>query len=166
MTTIQKDKYIFSVDIEKTKEYYKTLPLCDCPYCRNYYRQIKDKLPKLDAFLKEFGVNISKPDEIFSIEMDNYIDYINVYYTVCGNIKSMGKHEINLYDHSLLNIAITDDFSPPNEQTEAYFVISVMGIKLPGVLEEPFPTTDDPFPTTKEKISEKLKNYFKKLFNK
>lgn len=158
MTTIQKDEYIFSVDIEKTKEYYKTLSLCDCPYCRNYHKQIKDKLPKLDAFLKEFGVNLSKPDEIFSIEMDNYIDY-NVYYTVCGNIKSMGKPEINLYDHSLLDIAITDDFSPPNEQTEAYFVISVMGIKLPWVLEEPFPTT-------KEKISEKLKNYFKKLFNK
>jgi len=69
MTTIQKDEYVFSVDVEKTKEYYKTHTLCDCVCCRNYYAQIKDKLPKLNAFLSEFGVDISKPDEAMSAEM-------------------------------------------------------------------------------------------------
>ena len=77
MTTIQKDEYVFSVEVEKTQEYYKTHSICDCVCCRNYYVQIKNKFPKLNAFLSEFGIDISKPDEIVSVEMDNYIDYIN-----------------------------------------------------------------------------------------
>lgn len=64
MTTIQKDEYVFSVEVEKTQEYYKTHSVCDCVCCRNYCVQIKNKFPKLNAFLSEFGVDISKPDEI------------------------------------------------------------------------------------------------------
>lgn len=45
MTTIQKEEYIFSVDVEKTKAYYKMHSLCKCPCCRNYYARIKEKLP-------------------------------------------------------------------------------------------------------------------------
>lgn len=139
MTIIQKDEYVFSVDIEKTQEYYKTHSICECVCCRNYYAQIKNKLPKLNAFLSEFGVDISKPDEIMSIEMNNYIDYINVDYTVCGNIKSMVKHEIDIHDDLFLSIVITNGYASPNEQTEDYFTISVMQIELPWVLDEPFP---------------------------
>ncbi|MGN0560190.1 MAG: hypothetical protein ACI4K8_03975 [Candidatus Fimenecus sp.] len=82
MTKIQKDEYVFFADVEKTQEYYKTHSICDCVCCRNYYAQIKNKLPKLNDFLSEFGVDITKPDEIMSVEMDDYIDYINVDYTV------------------------------------------------------------------------------------
>lgn len=139
MTEIQKDEYVFYVNIEKTQEYYKTHSVCDCVCCRNYYAQIKNKLPKLNDFLSEFGVDISKPDEIMSAETDNYIDYINVDYTVCGNITSMGKYEIDIYDDLFLSIIITDGFTSPNEQTEEYFTISVMQIRLPWVLDIPFP---------------------------
>lgn len=139
MRTIQKDEYIFSVNIEKTQEYYRTHSLCDCVCCRNYYAQIKDKLPKLNYFLSEFGVDISKPDEIMSIEMENYIDYINVDYTVCGNVKSMCEYEIDIYDELFLSIVITNGFASPNEQSKEYFTISVMQMKLPWVLDEPFP---------------------------
>ena len=69
MTTIKKENYTFSVDTEMTREYYETHSLCDCENCRNYYTQIKDRFPKLGMFLSEFGVDISKPDEIFSFEM-------------------------------------------------------------------------------------------------
>ena len=47
MTTIQKNEYVFSVDVEKTQEYYKTHSICDCVCCRNYYAQIKNKLRQI-----------------------------------------------------------------------------------------------------------------------
>lgn len=153
MTAIQKDEYIFSVDIKKTQEYYKTHSICDCPCCRNYYAQVKNKLPKLNEFLSEFGVDISKPDEIMSVEENNYIDYITVDYTVCGDVQSMGTYEIDIYDNLFLSVIITDGFASPNEQTEKYFTISVMQIKLPWVLNEPVP-----IPIT-EKIGCKFKNF-------
>lgn len=139
MTNIQKNDYVFSVEVEKTQEYYKTHSICDCVCCRNFYAQIKSKLPKLNDFLIEFGVDISRPDEIMSIEMEDYIDYINVDYTVCGRVKSFGDCEINLQDNMLLSIIITDGFASPNEQTGDYFTISIMKIKLPWVLDEAFP---------------------------
>ena len=139
MITIKKAEYVFSVNTEQTEKYYETHSLCDCGNCRNYYAQIKDKFPKLDAFLREFGVDISKPDEIWSVEMGDYIDYINVDYTVCGSIKSMGQHEIDIYDNSFLSVVITDGSVSPNEQTGACFTFSVTKIKLPWVLDEPSP---------------------------
>lgn len=160
MKRIQKDEYVFSVEVEKTQEYYKTHSICDCVYCRNYYAQIKNKLPKLNDFLSEFGVDISKPDEIISVEMDNYMDYINVDYTVCGNIESMGEYEIDIYDDLFLSIVITDGFASPNEQTGAYFTISVMQMKLPWVLDDPFPK-----PIT-EKVVAETKKFWERLKNK
>lgn len=47
MTTIKIDEYTFSVDVEKTREYYETHFLCDCASCRNFYAQVRGKLPKL-----------------------------------------------------------------------------------------------------------------------
>ena len=51
MITLQKEDDAFSVDTEQTQRYDEAHSLCDCGYCRNYYAQIKGKLPKLDAFL-------------------------------------------------------------------------------------------------------------------
>lgn len=137
MTNIQKDEYVFSVDIEKTQEYYRTRSLCHCAYCRNYYAQVKNRLPKLDRFLSEFGVDISRPDEISSVEMDNSIDYLNLDYTVCGSVQSMGEYEIDIYDDLFLSCIITNGYASPSEQTGPYFTISVMQIQLPWVLDEP-----------------------------
>lgn len=160
MTTIKKDDYIFAVDIEKTEEYYKTHSLCDCVYCRNYYAQIKDKFSRLNDFFSEFGVDISKPDEIESFETDNCIDYIYVDYTVCGDTEQTGKNQIVIYDNSQLIITITNGFASPNEQTGEYFTITVMGIKLPWVLDEPFPGPK------KKKALSKGTCLLKKLFKK
>lgn len=162
MTTIQKDEYVFSVDIEKTQEYYKTHSICNCGCCRNYYAQVKKRLPKLDDFLSEFGVDVSKPDEIMSVEMNDYIDYINVDYTVCGNIKYIGEHSINIYDDLLLSVDVTNGFASPNEQTGEYFTISVMQIKLPWVLDESFP---EPITGKVDLGKNKLfQNIFKRIF--
>ena len=138
---IEKDNYKFSVDIEKTKEYYNTHSLCDCVCCRNYYKQIEKELPKLKEFLADFGVDISKPDEIMSVENEGFIDYLNVDYTVCGNVINMSEYEIDIYDKLFLNVIVTEGFASPNEQTGEYFTLSVINIRLPWVLEVPIPTT-------------------------
>lgn len=46
MTTIKIDEYTFFVDVEKTREYYETHSLCDCASCRNFYAQVRGKLPE------------------------------------------------------------------------------------------------------------------------
>ena len=139
MVLIEKNNYKFSVDIEKTNEYYNTHSLCDCVCCRNYYKQIANELPKLKEFLADFGVDISKPDEIMSIENEGFIDYLNVDYTVCGNVINMSEYEIDIYDNLFLNIIVTEGFASPNEQTGEYFTLSVTNIRLPWVLDVPFP---------------------------
>ena len=140
MTTIQKDDYRFQVDIDKTITYYQSHTLCDCDYCKNFYPQIKETLPKLAEFLSRFGVDVSKPDEIMSMESEDEILYINVDYTVCGNVISMGEYEIDIQDRQFLSLVITDGFVSPNQQTAEYFTISVFNIALPWVLDQPFPT--------------------------
>ena len=157
MVLIEKNNYKFSVDIVKTKEYYNTHSLCDCVCCRNYYKQIEKELPKLKEFLDEFGVDISKPDEIMSVENDGYIDYINVDYTVCGNVINMSEYEIDIYDNLFLNVIVTEGFASPNEQTGEYFTLSVTNIRLPWVLDLPFPTT------IKSKLKNEPKNTFMKV---
>lgn len=160
MTTIKINEYIFSVDTKKTREYYKSHFLCECVRCRNYYAQIKDRLPKLAEFLNEFGIDISRPDEIFSFEKDDSIYYINIDYSVCGHIETMGSSDIIVKDNLLLNIDITNGFVSPNEQTGEYFTISVTSIELPWVLDEPFPTA------IKVPFEPKTKSFLKKLFRK
>ena len=130
MTTIQKNGYVFLVDREKTQQYYRTHTLCDCGYCRNYYAQVRQQFPRLDAFLSEFGVDIARPDEIMSVELEGRVAYLNVDYTVCGRVQTMGEGELELYDGRLLHIAVTEGFASPNEQTGDYFTISVTELEL------------------------------------
>ena len=117
MTTIQKDEYVFEVDIEKTIDYYKTHTLCECECCENFYAQIKGKFPNLESFLADFGVDIAKPDECMSYESDDTVQYIGIDYTVCGKVVTMGQYEIDIQDGLFFNLVITDSFSSPNEQT-------------------------------------------------
>ena len=159
MATIQKDKYIFEVDTEKTIDYYRTHSLCECECCENFYAQIKGKFPKLESFLADFGVDIAKPDECMSVELDNTIQYICVDYTVCGKVTVMGQYEIDIQDSQFFSIVITEGFASPNEQTEDYFTISVNNVfELPWVLYKPFPAPTQLKPTSK------IKGFFKKIF--
>ena len=111
MTTIKKDDYIFSVNVEQTKKYYETHSLCNCGNCRNFYTQAKDKFPKIGELLSEFGVDISKPDEIESVDMEEAVMYINIDFTVCGNVEAMGQREIEVYDHMPLHLVVTEGYT-------------------------------------------------------
>ena len=44
------------VDGEKTREYYRSISLCDCLTCRNFYAQAQNALPELKEFLGRYGV--------------------------------------------------------------------------------------------------------------
>ena len=162
MKTIRVNGYAFFVDTEKTERYYKTHSLCDCVCCRNYYAQIKNRFPEFDRLLNAFGADISRPDEVTSIEMDGYTDYMSADYTVCGRMEPSGQCKIDQYDDLPLNLVITDGFVSPNEQTGEYFTISVMKLELPWALEETFPE-----PITERAVRTlKFKNVFRKLFKK
>ncbi len=92
MTRIETDGYVFSVDVEKTAKYYSEQGTCECPNCRNFYSQIKGTFPKLSEFLAKFGIDIERPDNIWSYENSDKkaIDYDSTEYSVCGKIEVMG----------------------------------------------------------------------------
>lgn len=131
---VKKEDYVLDVDIEQTKNYYASHLLCDCPACRNYYAQVKNKFHLLDEFLLEFGADIERPDELGYIELDNEIQYRWVAYTVCGKILEFDKYEIDLFEDSGVVSVVFNNSYIPNEQQTDYFVVMVYNIRLPWVL--------------------------------
>ena len=156
---IQKYGYILDVDVEATRQYSENHSLCDCNEDRNLYAQIQEKFPKLTAFLAELGLLIDRPDETGSCAMDGYIDYHFVSYTVIGNILESDKYEIDMFDgEQFLNIVIDNWYVPNEQKTDRYFTVTVYGIDLPWVLDEPFPESA----TSKKMFSlfERIKTLF------
>ena len=91
--------------------------------------------------------------------MDGYIDYHFVSYTVIGNILESDKYEIDMFDgEQFLNIVIDNWYVPNEQKTDRYFTVTVYGIDLPWVLDEPFPESA----TQKKMFS--LVERIKKLF--
>lgn len=80
----------------KTKAYYLSNSVCDCCNCRNLYAQIETISAGLTEFILEFGIDIGRPDESISIEIDDYIDYLFVGYTVTGKIETEGTYETDI----------------------------------------------------------------------
>ena len=155
MTVITKENFEFSIDVEKTQKYYSANTVCNCSCCRNLCAQIETLSPKLTSFLSEFGVDICRPDEAASAESNEYIDYLFVGYTVVGSLRSDGQYETDIENY---HITISTGETPydwfPNEQKEPHFYITITGISLPWVLDEPFPKP--------ERIADKFKRLFKK----
>ena len=159
MAIIEKEDYIFDVDIEKTKEYYSTKTLCDCDECQNYYRQAENTFPKLKGFLSDFGIDITRPDEICSTYNKGQVEYHAVAYTVVGECIKCGEYEIDMEDGGLfLNLVINKLPVSSNEQEDRQcFEIVVYNIRLPWVLEMPHEEK-----TAKTSIWFKIKRLFKK----
>ncbi len=155
----RKDDFVLDVDVEGTLQYSKEHLLCDCNEDRNLYAQIRDKFPKLEAFLAELGLLIDRPDETGSSAVNDYIDYHFVSYTVIGNIIESGKYEIDMFDGGLYLSIVIDNWYVPNEQkTDRYFTVTVYNIKLPWVLKEPFPGSA----TFTSLFLQKIKRVFRK----
>ena len=156
---IRKQDCIMDVDVEKTKAYAQSHSVCDCAEDRNFYTQAKEKFPQLDVFLDELGVDITRPDETGCVELEEEreIDYLFVSYTVCGKVLGLDKYEIDMNDGGLFLNIVIGDYYVPNEQTGDYFVVGVYGIRLPWVLDEPFPM---PEPFFKTSLWQKIKSWF------
>ena len=90
---IQKQDCKMDVDVDKTIAYYREHSLCDCPACRNFYTQAATALPRLNAFLSELGVDISRPDESASDASDETVDYFFVAYTASGKVLEYDKYQ-------------------------------------------------------------------------
>ena len=153
MTEIRINDYVFSVDIEKTKEYYQNNSLCECEFCQYFNSNIIGKFPKLETFLTGFGIDITRPDETSPVELDGEYQYTFVGYTVCGTILKSSEYEIDIQDNSFISIGIDKGFQFPNNQKDEYFSFTVFGISLPcdsakGIEEKP--------------LLLKIKKYFRK----
>ena len=92
------DPKMLKVDMDKTKGYYlssDSLP-CECAYCQNYVAQIERKYPDIAQFLASINVDVTKPFELISVELDNdNIQYMLCQYIVYGNCDENYYNSIN-----------------------------------------------------------------------
>jgi len=124
---------VFSFDKEKTEEYYKNRDksLCRCANCQYYYDHIKGQFPKLEALMSDFGVDIEKPDEIWSVDLHkNVMKVLQAGYTACGNIVGELPKDIEIDDGQKFAVGFCKGFAFPNCQTGDYFSISVEGFEM------------------------------------
>lgn len=155
---IQKQDYILDIDIEETRDYYKNNSLCECTDCKNFYLQAQDKFPLLTKFLDDLGVYISRPDELSANNINNEIDYNFISYTIAGKIIQSDKYEIDMMDGGMfLNIVINNSYIPNEQRTDEYFTVTVYGVRLPYILQEPYSGS-----FKKKNIIERIKRIFKK----
>ena len=90
MTTIQKADYVFSVDIEKTKNIMRSIRFATAHIAAIFTHKQKINSQNYSFHLRVGLGYMPKPDETLSVETDNAIDYISIDYTVCGSIASTG----------------------------------------------------------------------------
>lgn len=134
---IEKNGYKLEVDLEATKNYYKSNEVCDCLACQNFSAQAAEKFPKLADFLDAFGVNILRPDSVGWIETDNEVEYIDITYTVCGEILAGDGLEVDIYDSLFLSVFVDDEYVPNNhKEGEKWFSLTVFNVKLPWVVQD------------------------------
>ena len=135
---IRKNCFSFDVDTEATLQYSREHSLCECSYCRNFYVQARESFPELSAFLAQFGLEIDRPDEIASFVIEDSVEYPYVSYTVIGDILEADKLEFTVMDKGRsVGILVDRDYVPNEQKTNRYFVLSVLNLKMPWILDEP-----------------------------
>lgn len=134
--SIKKDDWEFNVDIDITKEYYRTYSdLCECDGCKNFYQTIQSYSAELTAFLEQFGIDVEKPIEAMWFAVDKQSKMINytAYYSIHGTATN-GKYEI---DFETINIVVQPPKNSPNtEMLEPYFVFQIFNLLLPWALSD------------------------------
>lgn len=117
------------MNIKETKQYYSNLiveELCDCVYCRNYIREIRNAYPKVSEYLLALGVDIEKPFETVPLEPDEtgYIEYISAQYVVIGNPDD--------FDKTVVDSVTVDktDSHPSTDVDKLHFVIEIYPVRL------------------------------------
>ena len=79
------------------------------------------------------------------------------FYDIIIKLETTG-YEIDLFDGNMfLNLLISNRYFPNEQKTKEYFTIAIYNIKLPWILDEPYP--EIPKPT--QSIFTKIKRIFK-----
>ena len=122
------------MDIQKNIEFYSEIAssyLCKCVYCKNYIHEIEATYPQLSSYLKNIGIDITKPFEVLPLnpEPSGYIDYIGAQYIVLGDSQYFQKATI-----ADVTIDITTSH-PGTNINEKHFVIEISPIRLKWVLK-------------------------------
>lgn len=114
----------FNIDMERTVEHssFTSEDHCTCGYCENYYRAVKLCYPGLKPFLKQFGLNINGPVEMYPFEPTLYL----AGYRVTGQIRRMG-----IAPMMVDGIPVTAE-----PQDSRYFMLEVGEMPLPWVMRE------------------------------
>ncbi len=123
------------MNIEETREYYLNLPateICQCSYCQNYVRMIRETYPELAEYLLTMGIDIEKPFETMPLyHEDGKACYFGVQYIVLGKPDDFRENEIGEFQ-------IRQAESHPMTDIEKdHFVIEINGlITLQWVMPE------------------------------
>ena len=149
--------YIIDVDVERTREIYKTLsPVsrrCTCTSCENFDRAV-DHLPtQVLSFFESMGVDLHKVTEAYSINrnQDGSVHY-GGFCHISGKIVK-GRVLTSVQDGQLVSLQEQDAYKPAEHfavwfgeecaMTEAAFGAPVIqldfGTNLPWVIDKKFP---------------------------
>lgn len=123
------------MSIKETKQYYDSLTakdLCNCAYCRNYIREIRNAYPKVAEYLLALGVDIEKPFETIPLEPDETggIEYLSSQYIVIGNTDGFIKTVIDT-----VTVDITDSH-PLTNIDKPHFVIEIYPVRLKRTVQK------------------------------
>ncbi|MEL7570633.1 MAG: hypothetical protein AAGU14_08750 [Eubacteriaceae bacterium] len=153
---IDLEKYILDVDIEATKQAYtKIQPVneqCACDDCQNYAIAIKTVNLKITEFFDSFGINISRPAEVWGWydKEKNIYDYGGFYHIVGNIIEQKEKLDIQFmkklsHMNGNMVIQLTDKFHIwftndcaliPDDFPKPYFQMEI-STELPWSLNRP-----------------------------
>ena len=158
LQTVEINSAKITFDKEKTNEHLTDFNKpCDCQYCRNYYKYLQDDF-ELIKFLADFGVDYSRAEEIFSIDLgsgkESLINY-SAYYSVVGSISTEISFKKENYS---VSFKIGSNINVGHEIADDYFFI-VVDIDLPYILDE---EREFPPQSLLEKCIDKIKSIFKK----
>ena len=128
-------KEVSTLSIKETKQYYDSLTaedLCNCAYCRNYIREIRNAYPKVAEYLLALGVDIEKPFETIPLEPDETggIEYLSSQYIVIGNTDGFIKTVIDT-----VTVDITDSH-PLTNIDKQHFVIEIYPVRLKRTVQK------------------------------
>ena len=127
-------KEVLTLNIKETKQYYSSLTaedLCDCVYCRNYIREIKNAYPKVAEYLLTLGIDIKKPFETIPLEPDEtgHIEYISSQYIVIGNSDDFAKTVID-------TVTVDITYSHPSTEIDKpHFVVEIYPVRLKWTMQ-------------------------------
>lgn len=124
MMILKINDWEFDIDLERTREHssFASQDHCTCAYCENYYRTVIRSYPGLRIFLKQFGLEIDGPVEMYPFEPTLYL----AGYRVTGRILRFGTEPMLAEGIPIV--------AEPRE--EGFFILEAGEMMLPWVMPE------------------------------